>query len=50
MRTNVETRFFDLFVKNLKIKELYESVKNENYLINLKISHLQEFVSVLILD
>nr|ABH08430.1 putative integrase [Beta vulgaris] len=47
MRTDVETRFFDLFDKNLKIKECYESLKNENYLINLEISHLKEFVPVL---
>ena len=48
MRTDVESRFFDLFDENLKIKELYESVKNENYLINLKISHLKEFVRLVL--
>jgi len=36
-----------LFDKNLKIKECYESLKNENYLINLEISHLKEFVPIL---
>ena len=44
MRTDVEGRFCDLLDKKFKIEKLYESVKNENYLINLEISHLKEFV------
>ena len=47
MRTNVESSLFDLFDKNLKFKKLYKSAKNENYLINLEITHLKEFVPVI---
>ena len=41
MGTDVESRFVDSFDKNLKIKEMYESLKNENYLINSEIAHLK---------